>query len=164
MSKAIEQSVADKPLQWLLIAGVVGTGAYFAIKAINPSRIKKIIEGAETEVSKDNPFSYAEFIKQTIPANTNMLTFNTAAQYAKKVYDALNTYAFDDADIVIGVFSSLSSKLKVAQVAEKFFVIYKKDILEYLKNGNKTFDFGTGGISSEDYKRILTIVDNKPKF
>jgi hypothetical protein len=93
-----------------------------------------------------------------------MLTFNSSAQYAKKVYDALNTYFFDDADIIIGIFSSLSSKLKVAQVAEKFFVIYGKDILEYLKSGNKTFDLGTGGLSKEDYQRILTIVDNKPKF
>ena len=71
---------------------------------------------------------------------------------------------FDDADIVIGIFSSLGSKVKVAQVAEKFFVIYGKDILQYLKKGNKTFDFGSGGLSDEDYNRILTIVNNKPKF
>jgi hypothetical protein len=164
MSKAIEKSVAEKPLQWLLVAGVVGTGAYFAYRAIKPNRVKKLVEGAETEVSTDNPFSYSIFLKQTIPANTQMLTFNSSAQYAKKIYDALNTYFFDDADIVIGIFSSLGSKLKVAQVAEKFFVIYGKDILQYLKNGNKTFDLGTGGLSETDYNRILTIVDNKPKF
>jgi len=164
MSKAIEKSVAEKPLQWLLVAGVVGTGAYFAFKAIKPNRLKKLVEGAETEVSTDNPFSYSAFLKQTIPANTQMLTFNSSAQYAKKIYDALNTYFFDDADIVIGIFSSLGSRLKVAQVAEKFFVIYGKDLLQYLKNGNKTFDLGTGGLSETDYNRILTIVDNKPKF
>ena len=141
MAKAITQSVAEKPLQWLLIAGVLGTGAYFLVKKIAPSKIRKIVEGAETEVSADNPFSYAVFLKQT-----------------------LNTDAFDDADIVIGIFSSLGSKTKVAQVAEKFFVIYGKDILQYLKKGNKTFDFGTGGLSDEDYNRILTIVNNKPKF
>lgn len=164
MSKAIEKSIAEKPLQWLLVAGVVGTGAYFLVKKIAPNRVKKLVEGAETEVSTDNPFSYSIFLKQTIPANTNILTFNSSAQYAKKIYDALNTYFFDDADIVIGIFSSLGSKLKVAQVAEKFFVIYGKDILQYLKNGNKTFDLGTGGLSETDYNRILTIVDNKPKF
>lgn len=164
MSKVITQSVADKPLQWLLIAGVVGTGAYLLVKKIAPNRLKKLVEGAETEVSSNNPFSYSIFLKQTVPVNTQLLTFNSSAQYAKKIYDALNTIAFDDADIVIGIFSSLGSKLKVAQVAEKFFVIYGKDILQYLKKGNKTFDFGTGGLSSEDYNRILTIVDNKPKF
>ena len=164
MAKAITQSVAEKPLQWLLIAGVLGTGAYFLVKKIAPSKIKKIVEGAETEVSADNPFSYAVFLKQNIPTGTQLLSFNAAAQYAKKIYDSLNTYMFDDADIVIGIFSSLGSKVKVAQVAEKFFIIYGKDILQYLKKGNKTFDFGSGGLSDEDYNRILTIVNNKPKF
>ena len=63
-----------------------------------------------------------------------------------------------------GVFSSLGSKIKVAQVCEKFYIIYKRDILQYLKSGNKSFDFGTGGLSDEDYQRVLTIVKNKPKF
>ena len=143
MSKAIEQSIADKPLQWLFVTAVVGTGAYFAFK---PNKTGKIVEGAETDVSVNNPFSYSAFLKQNVPANTQMLKFNDAAQYAKKVYDALNTYFFDSPDIVIGIFSSLSSKLKVSQVAEKFFLIYGKDILQYLKNGNKAFDFGTGGL------------------
>jgi hypothetical protein len=43
-------------------------------------------------------------------------------------------------------------------------MIYKRDILQYLKVGNKSFDFGTGGLSDEDYQRVLTIVKNKPKF
>jgi hypothetical protein len=76
----------------------------------------------------------------------------------------LNTYFNDDEDITIGVFSSLSSKVKVAQVCKEFFDMYKKDILEFLKTGAKTFDFGTGGLSKEDYQRILTIVSKKPKF
>jgi hypothetical protein len=36
--------------------------------------------------------------------------------------------------------------------------------LEYLKNGKKTFDFGTGGINSEQYNRIIENVKRKPKF
>jgi hypothetical protein len=164
MSKAIEQSVADKPLQWLLIAGVIGGAGYLAYKQISPSKTKKIIEGAELDVSEENPFSYAKFLSQKVPIGTNLLTFNTAAQSAKQIYDSLNSYFNDSEDICIGVFSSLGSKIKVAQVCEKFYTIYKRDILQYLKVGNKTFDFGTGGLSNEDYQRVLTIVSNKPKF
>jgi hypothetical protein len=164
MSKAIEQSVADKPLQWLLIAGVVGGAGYLAYKQIRPSKTKKIIEGAEMEVSEENPFSYAKFLAQKVPIGTQLLTFNNAAQSAKQIYDSLNSYFNDSEDICIGVFNSLGSKIKVAQVCEKFYVIYKRDILQYLKVGNKSFDFGTGGLSNEDYQRILTIVSNKPKF
>ena len=83
---------------------------------------------------------------------------------AKKVYDALNTYFVDDADIVIGVFSALPSKVQVAQVAKSFFDYYKRDILEYLKNGKKTFDFGTGGINTDQYNRIIENVKRKSKF
>jgi hypothetical protein len=164
MSKAIEQSIADRPLQWLLVAGVIGTAGYFAYKQIRPSKTKKIIEGAELEVSEDNPFSYGKYLAQKVPVGTQLLTWNTASNSAKQIYDSLNSYFSDSPDICIGVFNSLSSKIKVAQVCEKFYTIYKRDILEYLKNGNKTFDFGTGGLSNEDYQRILTIVSNKPKF
>jgi len=164
MSKAIEQSIADRPLQWLLVAGVVGTAAYFAFKKIKPNRTERIREGAETEVSKDNPWSFTEFLSQTIPPGTPLLRVATAQASAKQIYDSLNTYFDDNEDVCIGVFSSLSSKTKVAQVCQQFYNMYKKDILEYLKTGNKTFDFGTGGLSTEDYNRILTIVNNKDKF
>lgn len=164
MSKAIEQSIADRPLQWLLVAGVVGTAAYLGFKAIKPSKEKRIIEGAETEVSEDNPWSFTQFLSQQIPGGTPLLKVATAQASARQVYDSLNTYFDDNEDIAIGVFSSLGSKVKVAQVCQQFYNMYKKDILEYLKTGNKTFDFGSGGLSTEDYNRILTIVSNKPKF
>jgi hypothetical protein len=164
MAKPIEKSIAERPLQWLLVTGVLGTGLYFLAKSLRPNREKRILEDAETDVSKDNPFSYTEFLSQTIPAGTSLLKVETARGAAKQIYDSLNTYFDDNEDICIGVFSSLSSKVKVAQVCKEFFNMYKKDILEYLKTGSKTFDFGTGGLSKEDYQRILTIVSKKPKF
>jgi hypothetical protein len=164
MAKAIEKSIAEKPLQWLLVTGVLGTGLYFLVKSIRPDKGERILEDAETDVSKDNPFSYTQFLSQTIPAGTPLLKVETARAAAKQIYDSLNTFFNDDEDITIGVFSSLSSKVKVAQVCKEFFDMYKKDILEFLKTGAKTFDFGTGGLSKEDYQRILTIVSKKPKF
>jgi len=164
MAKPIEKSIAEKPLQWLLIAGALGTGAYFAFRKLIPSRDERILEDAETDVSESNPFSYTKFLSQTIPAGTSLLKVASARAAAKQIYDSLNTWFNDDEDITIGVFSSLSSKVKVAQVCKEFFDMYRKDILEYLKTGAKTFDFGTGGLSKEDYQRILTIVSKKPKF
>lgn len=164
MAKPIEKSIAEKPLQWLLVAGVLGTGAYFAFRKLIPGREERILEDAETDVSESNPFSYTKFLSQTIPAGTSLITVAGARAAAKQIYDSLDTYFDDNEDIVIGVFNSLSSKVKIAQVCQQFFNMYKKDILEYLKTGNKTFDFGTGGLSKEDYQRILTIVSKKPKF
>jgi hypothetical protein len=164
MASVITKSVADKPLQWFGIIAGLGVGYYLIKKSVKTGRQESIVEGAETDVSENNPFSYSKFLSQTIPAGTPLLRVATAQSNARQIYDSLNTYFSDDEDIVIGVFSSLSSKVKIAQVCQQFQYMYKKDILEYLKNGNKTFDFGTGGLSAEDYNRILNIVNNKPKF
>jgi len=163
MSKVIN-SIENKPLVWLGVLGVVGTGIYFGVKAIKNAGEQAIIDRAEQSVSEENPWSYTKFLSQRIPTGTNMYTVAGANAAAKQIYGSLDTYLFDSEDICIGVFSSMSNKLRVAQVAQAFFNLYKRDILQYLKNGNKTFSFGTGGLSNDDYERILTIVKNKPKF
>jgi hypothetical protein len=101
---------------------------------------------------------------QKIPVGTNLINSKGQAQKAKLIYDSLNTYFVDDADIVIGAFASLPSKVQVAQVVQYFETFYKRNMLEYLKSGKKTFDFGTGGLSDEAYNRILENVKRKPKF
>ena len=161
---SIADSIAQKPLQWLVVTGaVVYFGGKF-IKKIIPSGENLRKEAAETSTSSENPWSFKSFLAQKVPVNTKMLPAASAYKEAKKIYDALNTYFVDDADIVIGVFTALPSKIQVAQVAKSFADYYKRDILEYLKNGKKTFDFGTGGINSEQYNRIIENVKRKPKF
>jgi len=161
---SIADSIAQKPLQWLVVTGVV---VYFGgkfIKGIIPSGENLRKGAAETTTSSDNPWSANAFMSQKIPVNTNLISTKVQAQKAKLIYDSLNTYFVDDADIVIGVFASLPSKVQVAQVVQYFENYYKRNILEYLKDGKKTFDFGTGGLSTESYNRILENVKRKPKF
>ena len=161
---SIADSIAQKPLQWLVVTGaVVYFGGKF-IKGIIPSGENLRKGEAETTTSADNPWSANAFLAQKIPVGTNLLKSAAAYTEAKKVYDALNTYFVDDADIVVGVFAALPSKVKVAQVVQSFENYYKRNILEYLKDGKKTFDFGTGGLSSEAYNRIIENVRRKPKF
>ena len=158
------ESIAQRPIQWLVVAGVV---VYFGskfIKNLIPSGDNIRKGEAETTTSTDNPWSANTFLSQKIPADTNLITSKGAFQQAKKVYDSLNTYFSDDADIVVGVFAALPSKVQVALVVKSFEAYYKRNILEYLKSGKKTFDFGTGGISEELYNRIIENVKRKPKF
>jgi hypothetical protein len=149
----------------LIVAGaVVYFGGKFIKNAI-PSGVNLRKEEAETSTSAENPWSYKLFLSgNKIPAGTNLLTAAKAYEQAKKVYDALNTYFTDNADMVVGVFAALPSKVQVAQVVKSFESFYKRNILEYLKSGKKTFDFGTGGISEELYNRIIENVKRKPKF
>lgn len=163
-SQTFAQSVATRPIQYLLVVGaIVYFGGKF-LKGVIPTGANIRKGEAETTTSTDNPFSFKTFLGQKIPTGTNLLKAASSQKEAKKIYDALNTYFADDADIVVGVFSALPSKVQVAQVAESFFNYYKRDILEYIKSGKKTFDFGTGGLSSELYNRIIENVKRKPKF
>ena len=160
----IVESISQKPLQWLVVAGaVIYFGGKF-IKNVIPTGDNIRKGEAETTTSTDNPWSANTFMAQKIPVTTNLLTAAGAFQQAKKVYDALNTIWVDDADIAVGVFAALPSKVQVAQVVKSFEAFYSRNILEYLKSGKKTFDFGTGGISEELYNRIIENVKRKPKF
>jgi len=164
MASDVTKSVANKPLEWLAVVGILGVGGYFLFKKVFKSKGERLAEESETTVSKDNPFSYDKFLSQSIPDNTSLLTWSQANAFAKTIYDSLNTYFSDSEGICVGAFRSIPSKVKVAQVARNFYGLYKRDILEYIKNGNKTFDFGTGGLSDDSYNQVLTIVDKKPKF
>lgn len=164
MAGEVTKSVANKPLEWLAVVGILGVGGYFLFKKVFKSKGERLAEESETTVSKDNPFSYDKFLSQPIPDNTSLLTWSQANAYAKTIYDSLNTYFSDSEGICVGAFRSIPSKVKVAQVSRNFYGLYKRDILEYIKNGNKTFDFGTGGLSDDSYNQVLTIVDKKPKF
>tara|TARA_R110000868_G_scaffold165444_1_gene398991 strand:+ start:54 stop:617 length:564 start_codon:yes stop_codon:yes gene_type:complete len=160
----ISESIAQKPIQWLIVAGVV---VYFGQKFLGKSittGAESRTTSAETTTSTENPFSFKSFLAQKIPTGTKLLTASGAYQNAKQVHDALNVYLSEDEDIAIGVFTALPSKTQVAQVAEAFYNYYKKDILYYLKNGNKTIDFGTGGLSDSEYQRVIDNVTRKPKF
>jgi hypothetical protein len=145
------------------VIGGGGYAIYTLVKKLNEIKETKLKKDAETTTSADNPWSYTAFIK-ALPVGTKLIRYATSSSLAKQVYDALNTYFDDDEDKVIQVFSSLESQAMVAQVAETFEKLYKRNILHYLQNGNKTFDLGTGGLSDEDYTKILENVKNKPKY
>ena len=164
IAKTISKTASDKPIQFVGATILLGIAGYAFIKFGIPDKADKTAEKAETDVSKENPFSFQEFLGQQIPTGTPLLKVATAQSNAKQVYDALNTYFFDSPDMIIGLFNSYKNKAQVAMLAQAFYNGYKKDILDYLKKGNKTFDFGTGGLSEEDYQRILTIVSKKSKF
>lgn len=162
---SITQSIAQKPVQWLVVGGVVAYAVYKLFDKVIVSAKESQIIGAETKSSTDNPFQFAYFLQNNIPKKgTNLMTSAAAYNAAKQIYDELNSYFQDNDDIVIGVFTSLSSKYKVAQVAQAFSQYFKGDLLTYLKEGKKTFDFGTGGLDQDNYEKVITIVSKKPLY
>lgn len=163
-SKTIGQSIADKPLQWLIVVGVLGYVASKALKGAIKTGGETRTEGAET-ASENNPFAFNNFLDWSrVPANTKILTYQEALARARQIYNALDVVAYENEDIVVGVFTSIPSKIQVAQVAKAFADNFGKDILTYIKDGNKTFNFWTSGLSAENYQRVIDNVARKPKY
>lgn len=165
-SSTISESVANKPIQWLIVAGVVGYFGYKILKDVIKTGDEKRSEGAE-ESTPGNPWAFESFLDWSkVPKNTKTLTYEQATAKARQVFDALNTYFYDSEDIAVGVFTQLPSQLQVAQVANTFYNVVApgRDILTYLKEGNKTFDFWTGGLSDANYQRVINNVARKPKY
>jgi len=161
----IKQSVAAKPIQWLVVAGVVGYFGYKILKDLIKTGDEKKAADAETS-SQNNPWAFETFLDWSkVPKGTKILQYEEAKAKAKIIFDALNTYFKDSEDIVVGVFATLPSQLQVSQVANAFYYNNNfRDLLTYLKNGNKTFDLWTGGLSQEKYERIIANVAKKPKY
>ena len=72
-TSTISESIAQRPIQWLIVTGaVVYFGGKF-IKNIIPSGDNLRKEAAETSTSSDNPWSFKSFLAQKVPVNTKML-------------------------------------------------------------------------------------------
>jgi len=162
--KTVGESVVQKPIQWLIVASVVGYVGYRLLKDVIKTGAEKQQAGAETG-SENNPFAFNNFLDwPRVPSGTRILTYDQALANARQIYNALNVVAYENEDIVVGVFTSLPSKIQVAQVAKAFYDNFGKDVLTYIKEGNKTFNFWTGGLSTENYQRIIENVARKPRF
>ena len=162
--KTVGESVVQKPIQWLIVAGVVGYFGYKLLKDLIDTKDEKGKGDAET-ASRENPWAFENFLDWSkVPKGTKVLEYNSALAKARQVYNALDVIVYENEDIVVGVFTSLPSKLQVAQVAKAFYDNFGKDILTYIQQGNKTLSFFTGGLSNENYQRIINNVARKPKF
>lgn len=162
--ETIGESIAKRPLQWLIVVGALGWVASKALKGVVKTGSETRTEGAET-ASENNPFAFNNFLDWArVPANTKILSYQEALSRARQIYNALDVLAYENEDIVVGVFTSLPSKIQVAQVAKAFADNFGKDILTYIQQGNKTFDFWTGGLSTANYQRVIDNVARKPKY
>ena len=162
--KTVGESVVQKPIQWLIVAGVVGYIGYKLLKDVVKTGDEKKQEGAET-AGTNNPFAFEQFLDWSrVPKGTKVLEYNAALARARQIYNALDVVAYENEDIVVGVFTSRPSQIQVAQVAKAFYDNFGKDVLTYIQQGNKTFNFFTGGLSTENYNRIIQNVARKPKF
>lgn len=147
----------DNTFQTILIFG----GAYFLV--LLPI-LKKLGIVSESQKSPANdPFSGSAFLSN-VPSGTLLLTSAAAKNYADTIYDAFGFFGDDEA-AVIGVFRQLKTQSQVASLAKRFNELYKKDLLQFLRDGKqgiqKTY---WSGLSESVINQIKDLVNKKPKY
>lgn len=118
---------------------VLGAIAIFLLKKgvldplLESLNLKESSEDRESKKSEDkaalsvfNPNYY----KANLPCT--IITTSSADLLSKRIYDAMGFFNDDEA-AVFGVFRQLKSKCQVSFLSERFYLIYKKDLLSYLK-------------------------------
>lgn len=153
-----------------LIEYVVWVAAgYFLV--INPILKKLGIKKSEAETAPDvlapsgNVWAGAGYLKY-LKKPYRILKDEYVKLLAKKIWDALPTYGKDDDQTIVGIFrSDLQTKSQVAYLADYFKKKYDYDLYSFLQRG-RSRDFmwssTTGGMSTSELNKVLTLVKAKP--
>ena len=157
----IKDSFLKNPLPYILL---VGGGVFLLTRGIKAAGglINKGLENKFETGNIDNPFSYRAFFA-AVPKGKKyqVLTVGSANALAKIIYDAFGFF-YDNENEAKDAFRKLKTKSQVAFLAQTFSNIYKKDLLDYLKNGYGPSP--AAGLSTDDYNEILKLVDKLPKY
>jgi hypothetical protein len=144
----------------LIILGILGVGAYFALKPVlEATGLKKSKEDKETDkILKDqeekiNIWTGLEAVKRAAGSKRKVyaLKFAEANAKAKGIYDSLNWYG-DDEDRIYAIFRSLNYQTQVASIVDQYRSLYKTDLLTKLKSS----------FSDSELNEVLKIINQKP--
>jgi hypothetical protein len=81
-----------------------------------------------------------------------LLKLSQQNEACKTIYDAKGSFLYDDEFKALDKLKKLRSKFEIAQVSEKFYSLYGKDLLNYLKSF----------IEDDQYKYLVQILTEKP--
>jgi len=159
-----------RPILTTLIVGGIG---YFVFKkfggalseAVQESRMDtaKTSGGATSNVS---PFIYTAFWNywrtgKRLPQGYLILSQPSLNSVVINIYDAMG-YISDDEDVVIAQIKRCSSKVQIAQVSEAFTIRYKRDFLEFLKEGDGVR--WKAGLDKDKLDEVLRYVNSLPTY
>ena len=126
---------------------------------------KEKIEIYETTTSSANPFNDTKFLNEAVAKKVivNRLA-DGGKQKARELYGYFGVFNEDETKI-IDFFRRLNSQYQVAQISKSMREIYKKSLLELMREGVPTFFFQVGnGLSTEDINKVFVIVSKLPKY
>ena len=154
MAKQIDQKT-------ILTVGAVGLGIYILYKpikalfdtfGITQSATEEKVQTIQASGSK-SPFSplYYKSFKKAI-----LMPVAQANAKAKAIFDSI-TYFGNDYSKILAIFKTLNYKTQVSFLAQQFQLLYKQDLLEYLRSG-KSSRLVHNALSDNQVQTIIDLV------
>lgn len=162
--------IEKRPIMTTLFLGGV---VYFLYKkfggAVTEYFQEKRQESADTtggSTSNVSPFNYTAFNNYwktggRLPSKYAIFKDSVPTDIAKKIYDAMG-YISDNDDVIKAQIKRCNSKVKVAQVSERFTQLYSRDLLTFLKEGVGIR--WNAGLDAENLDAILKYVNSLPTY
>lgn len=160
--------IAKRPILTTLLVGGIGYFIYTqvkddidAAKAEKKERDADTSSGATSNVSPWNWSAFNNYWLTRFPKGYLIFTAASVETICKNIYDAMG-YVSDNDDVVKAQIKKANSKVKIAQIAQKFSTMYKRDLLTFLKEGVGVR--WNAGLDEDNLNAILTYVNNLPNY
>lgn len=168
--EGVAAQIRKRPLMTTLLAGGI---VYFLYKkfgtaikeTFQESRVSTAATGG-SQTSNVSPFIYTAFFNywragKRLPAGYLILSQASLNSVVQNLYDSMG-YISDKEDVTLAQIKRCSSKVQIAQVSEAFSIKYKRDLLEYLRNGVGVR--WNAGLNKEKLDEVLRYVNSLPTF
>lgn len=133
----------------------------------------KAIQQYQQQTAINNPFDvrYIAAIQAANPSKTmHYMTTASAQALAKKIYDSVGFWtgilpsAKDYTHEIQAAFATIGYKTQVAQLAQVFQQLYKKDLLTFLQYDTDKYGMFSGDKHAAVVSTILSRVKNLPAY
>ena len=146
----------------LIVAGVglLAWAVYKPIRelfntfGITQSKVEQNVQQAQS-IGIKSPFSP---IYWTQFKNAKLIPIANADAKAKAIENAI-TWTGPNFAYILAIFKTLTYKTQVSFLAQRFQLLYKKDLLDYLKSGKSTF-FMQNALRDNQLQTIIDFVNN----
>ena len=141
--------------------GLLGLSGYYHLKrkkqdkltGLLATELSKRFDPAGTELGDAFKVDYIERVLKNADGRVIILKEQTAAQYARDIYNAWGSFN-DDEHAIYNVFRKLKDKVQVAQVAKAYATAYHKNLIDILKS--KLWD--------SELKTVMKIINPLPPY
>jgi hypothetical protein len=164
LTQAYEQGIvtqiSKRPILTTLLVGGIG---YLIFTKLS-KKVQEVVDekqqtkadtsgGATSNVSPWNWSAFNNYWLTRFPKGYKIFTSDSVKTICENIYDAMG-YFSDNDDIVKAQIKKCNSKVKVAQVAQRFSQMYSRDLFTFLKEG-----VGVRWNSGMDEANLNAIVD-----